>query len=76
MNSIPALGETEKAIEALYDDNVTLFRCLQVKVLKLQSWNMDDISVNLESGTFFDHGSHHTCSILSGIGRDATTSHL
>jgi hypothetical protein len=67
MNSIPPLGKTEKAIEALYNDNATLFRCLQVKVSKLQSWNMHDISGNLEGGTFFNHGSHRTCSVLSGI---------
>jgi hypothetical protein len=46
-----------------------LFRCWQVEVPKLQSWNMDDISSHLESGTFFNHGGHRTCSILSGEAR-------
>jgi len=67
MNSIPSSGETEKAIEALYNDNATLFRCLQVKVSRLQSWDMNDVSSNLENGAFFSHESHRTCSILSGI---------
>ena len=60
-------GENERAIDTLYKNHTTLFRCLQVKVSKLQSWTVDDVRCNLENGTFFDHGSNRTCSILSGI---------